>query len=419
MKNIRTVLCLIACALGVSIATTALAEPTATVEMKLVPEKAVHDLTHSYLPLKLTLQESAPAELKKKPEMKAPLYGQIKFGGKNYLLALDEPQDKPAKLYVDANGNGDLTDDPPTQWKPQVSEGHLMYIGSIKLPLSDGDRMVMVNLVAARPDPHDPTRAEMSHALLYYADYAYDGQIKLGDVSYHAVLTNDPANGDFRGEFKDMPAAGGRLLIDVNHDGQFDSHSETFDPRAPFNIKGTTWRIADMTAAGHFKIEKSDQNVPEIPLLVKGEKALPFTATMMDGKEVKFPGDYKGKIVLLDFWATWCEACMQEMPGVVKTYNQFHPKGLEILGISLDKADRAEQVRLVSGQQGMTWPQVYEGKWWEARLARMYLIDAIPHPFLVDGDTGKILAEGDELLGDGLPASVQKALEQKAKNVKK
>lgn len=419
MKNIRTALCLTACALGLSIATTALAEPTATVEMKLVPERAVHDLTHSYLPLKLTLQDSAPAELKKKPEMKGPLYGQIKFGGKSYLLALDEPQDKPAKLYVDSNGNGDLTDDPPTQWKPQVDNGHLMYIGSIKLPLVDGDHTVMVNLVAIRFDPKDPSRATMSHALGYYADYAYEGQVKLGDVSYHAVLTNDPANGDFRGEFKDMPAAGGRLLIDVNHDGQFDSHSETFDPRAPFNIKGTTWRIADMTAAGHFKIEKSDQSVPEIPLLVKGENVLPFTATMMDGKEVKFPGDYKGKIVLLDFWATWCEACMQEMPGVVKTYNQFHPKGLEILGISLDKADRAEQVRQVAGQEGMTWSQVYEGKWWEARLARMYLIDAIPHPFLVDGDTGKILAEGDDLLGDQLPAAVQKALEQKARDAKK
>lgn len=418
MKSIWMALCLTACALAVSFSTTALGDETPTVEMKVVPENAVRNLTHGYMPQRVQLVRSAPSALKKKPEMEAPVYGQIKFGGKLHVLALDEPQGKPAKLYVDANGNGDLTDDPEAEWKLQSNGGQSIYMGSFKLPLkAQGDQSEMVKLVAYRFDPKDPSRAALSHTLLYYADYALEGQIKIGDASYHTVLTNDAANGDFRGDTSG-PMSGGRLMIDINGDGKFDPRAETFDPHKPFNIKGTTWKIANMTAAGDFKLEKSSQRVAEIPLppdLSKGHDALAFTATMMNGKQVKFPQDYKGKIVLLDFWATWCGPCMSEVPGLVKTYNEYHPKGFEVLGISLDQPNSANKVISVTKQEGMTWPQVYDGKFWQARIAQMYFIESIPHAFLVDGDSGKILVEGDALRGEQLASAVQKALQEKSK----
>lgn len=420
MKSIFRVLCLTACALGISITSTALGDETPTVEMKLMPENAVQKLTHGYMPQRVQLVRSAPSALKKKPEMEAPVYGQIKFGGKIHVLALDEPAGKPAKLYVDANGNGDLTDDPEAEWKQQSNGGQSIYMGSFKLPLkAGGDESEMVKLVAYRFDPKDPNRAALSHTLLYYADYACEGQIKIGDASYHAVLTNDAANGDFRGETTG-PAGGGRLMIDINSDGKFDPRAETFDPHKPFNIKGTTWKVAGMTADGNFTLEKSSARVAEIPLpanLSKGHDALAFTATTMNGKQVKFPSDYKGKVVLLDFWATWCGPCMGEVPGLVRTYNEYHPKGFEVLGISLDQPNNANKVISVTRQEGMTWPQVYDGKFWQARIAQMYFIESIPHAFLVDGDSGKILVEGDALRGEQLAGAVKKALEQKAKDV--
>ncbi len=191
-----------------------------------------------------------------------------------------------------------------------------------------------------------------------------------------------------------------------------------FDASTPFNIKGTTWQLSDLTPSGTFKIVKSAQSVAEIPLppdLSKGKKAIAFKAKTMDGKDVNFPDDYKGKLVLLDFWATWCGPCMGEVPGLVKAYRDDHPKGVDVLGVSLDQPNSADKVKTVMSQQGMTWPQIYDGLYWNSRIGQMYGIDSIPHPFLVDGDTGVIVAEGDALRGEGLGPALDAALADRAK----
>jgi thiol-disulfide isomerase/thioredoxin len=399
---------------GISVVSAARADEGPSVDMHLVPANAVRDLMHMYIPRPVKLSSDAPAELKKKPEMLSPLYGTIQFGGKAHILALDEPDGKDARLYVDAKGDGDLTDSPPVEWKKQASNGHTMYNGSFKLSLAGNvKKPVLVNLVAYRFDPKDPQRAGLSHTLLYYADYAREGHIKIGNEIYHAVLTNEMGTGDFRG--KDDHSAG-RLLIDLNQDGKFSGASETFDPNKPFNVKGSTWRVADMTGAGEFRLEQSDQKVAEVPLpanLSKGHNAIAFTATTTNGKQVKFPRDYQGKLVMLDFWATWCGPCMGEVPGLVKTYNEYHSKGFDILGISLDQPNQAGTVTKVTGQKGMTWPQVYDGKFWQSRVGQMYFIDSIPHAFLVDGDSGKIVAEGNDLRGLNLEPTLKAALGEK------
>jgi thiol-disulfide isomerase/thioredoxin len=409
------------------------ADETPAVTMKLLPEGAMRKIG-GYMPQRVTLAVDEPAGLKKKPVMEAPLYGQVKFGGKTFLIALDEPEDQDAKLYVDSNGNGDLTDDTPAEWKKQTRDGpngtHLtQYMGSFKLPLQTGDKSTLVSMGSYRFDKKDPQRAALKSNLFYYCDYAYEGEIKIGDSAYHTLLVNDLADGDFRG----MPAAeqkttvasagaGVRLMIDLNGDGKYDFRSETFDPRKPFNIKGATWQVADMTSGGSFKIQKSAKEVDEIPLppdLSKGHAILAFDDKLMDGKKVNFPGDYKGKLVLLDFWATWCGPCMAEVPNIVKTYNEYHPKGFEILGISLDQPKAEDKITKVTGEKGMTWPQVYDGKFWDARIAQMYAIHSIPQAYLVDGDTGKVIAEGEALRGEDLEKVLKAAIEAKAKGAGK
>jgi thiol-disulfide isomerase/thioredoxin len=321
---------------------------------------------------------------------------------------------------VDANGNGDLTDDPETTWAKreipmQGGKKMLQFSGGFKLPLAVGDKPEMVNLGAYRFDKNDPQRAQLKDTFLYYSDYAYEGDVTLGGKTYHAMLTDDLASGDFRGG-KGKDGSGVRLMVDLNGDGKFDSRGEMFDAVKPFNVKGTTWKLADMTAGGAFKIVKSDEAVAEIqppPDHSVGKRITPFKATRMDGTAVNFPADYKGKVVMLDFWATWCGPCMMEVPGLVKGYNEFHPKGLEILGISLDQPNAAEKVKSVTADKGMTWPQVYDGKYWKAEVADLYGIQSIPAAFLVDGDTGEVLAAGNSLRGEMLAGTVKGALEKK------
>jgi peroxiredoxin len=117
---------------------------------------------------------------------------------------------------------------------------------------------------------------------------------------------------------------------------------------------------------------------------------------------------YKGKVLLVDFWATWCGPCVGEVPNVVKTYEDFHPKGFEIVGISLDQDKN--KLTTFTKQKNMTWQQYFDGKGWENKLASKYGIQSIPATFLLDRD-GKIIAA--DLRGEALTQAVEKAVAAK------
>ena len=146
-----------------------------------------------------------------------------------------------------------------------------------------------------------------------------------------------------------------------------------------------------------------------------GQTAPAFVARTVEGKTVRFPEDYKGKVVMLDFWATWCGPCRRELPNVAAAYEQFHPKGFEILGISLDRPREGPNLIKFTKDNNMTWPQVYDGLYWKAAVAQQFGVKGIPCPILVDGDTGVIIADGREALGHKLSQAIEKALASKPK----
>ncbi|HWX19076.1 MAG TPA: TlpA disulfide reductase family protein [Candidatus Binatia bacterium] len=151
------------------------------------------------------------------------------------------------------------------------------------------------------------------------------------------------------------------------------------------------------------------------PDLSAGQNAPGFEAKTTDGKQIKFPDAYKGKVVLLDFWATWCPPCRAEIPNLVEAYQKFHSQGFEVLGVSLDQPNGGTKLVKFTEDNKMAWPQVYDGKFWQAELAQKYGIQSIPRPILVDGDTGKILAEGPAVRGSDLAPAIEKALAAKKK----
>ena len=221
------------------------------------------------------------------------------------------------------------------------------------------------------------------------------------------------SSGDFRGH-SDGKTSGIKLLVDLNGDGKFDRRAETFDSHKPFTVSGTTYELAEMSPSGtSFKVIKSSQTVPEIaplPNLSVGQKVVVFEAKTTDGTPIKFPSGYTGKLVLLDFWATWCGPCIAELPNLTKAYNDFHAKGLEVLGVSLDRENAAEKLADFTKQKNMPWPQIYDGKFWKSAIAELYGVDSIPRAFLVDGTTGRILATEGSLRGANLSKTIERAL---------
>jgi thiol-disulfide isomerase/thioredoxin len=131
-------------------------------------------------------------------------------------------------------------------------------------------------------------------------------------------------------------------------------------------------------------------------------KPLDLKFKAVDGSDVDLE-KMRGKVVLIDFWATWCGPCMAEVPNVVKTYERLKEKGFEIIGISLDQ-DEGELKRVIKAKK-MTWPQYFDGQGWANTFAKRFGIDGIPTMWLVnkqgvvtDTDARKGLADKVEKL---------------------
>jgi peroxiredoxin len=137
-----------------------------------------------------------------------------------------------------------------------------------------------------------------------------------------------------------------------------------------------------------------------------GAIAPDFTQNDPDGKPVKV-SDFKGKYLLIDFWASWCGPCRYENPNVVKAFNQFKDKGFTVLGVSLDRSDGRENWLKAIEDDKLTWTHVSDLKFWNNEAAKLYAVNSIPANFLLDTE-GKII--GKNLRGNALVQKLEEVL---------
>lgn len=165
--------------------------------------------------------------------------------------------------------------------------------------------------------------------------------------------------------------------------------------KVPEAVKSEEWFVATVE---HIKEMKAASRI--------GQKYIDVEGLTLDGKKAKL-SDYVGKdkVVFLDFWASWCGPCIDELPNVVKTYAQYKDKGFEIVGVSLDEEKSAWKA--ATDKHGITWPQFSNLQGWEEPAARAYNVRSIPTTLLIDKD-GTIIAEN--LRGDKLAKKLDEVL---------
>lgn len=143
-----------------------------------------------------------------------------------------------------------------------------------------------------------------------------------------------------------------------------------------------------------------------------GSKAPKFNAKLLSDREIEFPTSYKGKLVLVDFWATWCGPCRGELPHLREAQKRFAADKFTILSVSLDamKNRSPEYTKSFAEREKMSWDHVYDGK---SSISEAYGVQSIPAAFLIDGTTGEIVASGDSLSGKDLLETIDKALKRR------
>lgn len=136
-----------------------------------------------------------------------------------------------------------------------------------------------------------------------------------------------------------------------------------------------------------------------------GDKAPSFAAKNPEGKEISLQQSLGSKVTIIDFWASWCPPCRKENPNMVALYKKYHDKGLNIIGVSLDKT--AESWKQAIQKDGLLWPQVSNLMYWDEPIAKLYGVEQIPAPFVLDA-SGKVIAR--DIYGEELEKTVEKLL---------
>jgi peroxiredoxin len=299
-------------------------------------EKEVADIVQKY-PVKLP--QPMPAEAK---------LGYF-YGGPIYAILQKTPGQPKIRLTMDVNANFDLTDDPV-------------------LELAQSDKMEEWTVVKiARPFGGTSPRTEWLPYRIGYreykgrdgkiqdsinigAEYAFQGDFRLGNHDYGLQLMD----GDARGRFIREKLVNVYISIKMKGD-MMPGQGHRFFELIP--IEGSLYEVKDFAEDGSW----IDFIKSPLPPAALGKAAPDMELTDTTGRKFRL-SDYKDKLLLLDFWPSWCKPCVAEFAEIKKILQQYEGRSLAVIGVNIDEAPRLEQARKVIAEYNLPWPQIMDGK---------------------------------------------------------
>ncbi|MDR0349762.1 MAG: AhpC/TSA family protein [Tannerella sp.] len=326
--------------------------------------------------------------------------------------------------------NADLNGETVSLYEYGVKDGEAInnaLVENGRFTLEGIQETPMLAVIQFDKDVIEPKQANTGENAPYTAIFVLEnGKIKINlseNPTATGTLEND-ALASLQKEFKQLHAPMGQVMEDMKSEDQaivdaaykkYDEIEEKtteavkkyiqtnpdkltsgkllYDFR--YNLDDDTRREI-ISKAGHTLksvpgIEKIIHHLAVLEKVTIGKKFTDIVMNDPEGKPVKL-SDYagKGKVVLVDFWASWCPPCRKDMPHLVEVYKQSKEKGFEIVGVSLDRTNDA----WVKGIQELeiTWPQMSDLKYWQSEGAALYGVNSIPHTVLIDKD-GTIIAK--------------------------
>jgi len=379
----------------------------------------------------IPMSKERPAAVKKEPAYNGtPEFGQIKLGNgpKSVTLVVFDRPNPPidwnlSRIYVDVNQNGDLTDDGDGKWPSVQARGDAARLGTL-FPLlhaswgtpeketASADYSVMLVSVSM------PNRGQI---VSYRRSTGRTGTLPVAGRDVRVVLIENDNDALFNKALDDDNRLTGPgkverpmwLLADFDGDGIF-SKTETLDARKPFALGGAVYEARAAMDGSRLTLvpttraaQRAGVPVPRAFVgLAPGTVAPDFTALLPDGTSMKL-SDLRGKIVVLDFWATWCGPCVRSMPTLDKLYTKLQGQGLTVLGLCVSDDRTAFDQWMVTPKVKTSYPKVFDPNGVKATrdnaeqrakgLGVPYKVNGIPTMYVLDRE-GKIV---DGIMGFG------------------
>ncbi|MCE9558297.1 MAG: TlpA family protein disulfide reductase [Armatimonadetes bacterium] len=420
-------------ALATAVATIAPAQQPITIKLDLSPRGVDMDFLKKnqmgYMPSGVTLITEKPKAITKTPDFKGKVqYGAVRFGNGPQsvtFFAVDETKEAPGQIYFDFNQNGDLTDEGSGKWDEAKEYDGVMSYTSIATfhaswgtPIAEEEGGSYSLMIYKR---HGDTRVGFTKVT------ARTGKFTLANKTYTVMLTENGSDGIFTvAKSGDRTRRPVQLMIDLDGDGLYKGAELTIDGKKmrstesfmidqPFQVNGQWWDAMPSISGSELtlvptvepgKPKPQAAPVEDKPLLKVGTTAPNFTAQTPDGKPIQL-SSFKGKVVLLDFWATWCGPCMQSMPGLQKIYDGVKGQGVVVFSVNVFDAKDPFDAWIKKTAYNFTFAFDPAGRDQKTSIAASkYNVSGIPTMYVIDR-TGKISAV---LVGSGEEKAIEKAL---------